>query len=53
MPLDVKYLKVCVPPLGISSDTSLFPIVLGLYIFALINLSHEYNLLLSLMSPLS
>ena len=29
----------------------LFPVALGLYSFALINLSHDYNLLLSLVSP--
>ena len=48
-----KYTKACVQPLWVPPDRGLFPVALGLYIFALVNLSHGYNLLLSLVSSFS
>lgn len=46
-----QVLKSVCPTSLILLNRHLFPVGLGLYIFALINLSHEYNLLLSLMNP--
>ena len=46
-----KVLKSMCPTSLIPLNRHLFPVGLGLYIFAVINLSHEYNLLLSLVNP--
>ena len=46
-----QVLKSTCPTSLIHPKRRLFPVALGLYIFALINLSHDYNLLLSLVSP--
>ena len=46
-----QVLKSACPNSLIHPKRRLFPVALGLYIFALINLSHDYNLLLSLVSP--
>ena len=46
-----KVLKSMCPTSLSPLNRHLFPVGLGLYIFAVINLSHEYNLLLSLVSP--
>ena len=46
-----QVLKSTCPTSLIHPKRSLFPVALDLYIFALINLSHDYNLLLSLVSP--
>ena len=48
-----QVLKSASPTSLIHPKRRLFPVALGLYIFALINLSHDYNLLLSLVSPFS
>ena len=46
-----QVLKSACPTSLIHLNRCLFPVALGLYIFALINLSHEYNLLLSIVNP--
>lgn len=48
-----QVLKSACPNSLIHPKRCLFPVALDLYIFALINLSHDYNLLLSLVSPFS
>ena len=48
---EAQVLKSACPTSLIHPKRRLFPVALGLYIFALINLSHDYNLLLSLVSP--
>ena len=48
-----QVLKSACPNSLIHPKRSLFPVAFDLYIFALINLSHDYNLLLSLVSPFS
>ena len=46
-----QVLKSACPTSLIHLNRCLFPVALGLSIFALINLSRDYNLLLSLVSP--
>ena len=48
-----QVIKSACPNSLIHPKRHLFPVAVDLYIFALINLSHDYNLLLSLVSPFS